>query len=780
MTKFIFDLQRFDDTTIYLFMIEGKLYTGATNGITEGATEITKNDSGYYELTAGEYTVAAGATIELDVPLVVTGAVTLNLKGTSSNKVNIQEASSFTDSNLGALISVASGGNLTINGNSSASYNKITASSVTSVLKSEGTVSTKLATFQNDATDGVGITNSGSLTITSGTIQGKKYGVEVTDSGSLSTTGGTIKTADTTGTASLHLNGENVSVTFGGGYLGNSSYTNTALLIDKAKEVTVSKGTFYGQTSDSSTVSIGNNSNSGATVTISGGTFNGNVTNSTITGGTFKSTTATYTGSTISGGTFSSQLSNVTTYKLTLNGTTTYYTSQDEYNTKLATAYFSSGTGDDIKYYTTLANVNSNVTVGETVKLLKDFTQTSSYIPVAKSWTLDLNGNKLESTSTNKYLFWVKTSDTTFTVTDTSTNKNGSIVTGANQTSAAVIVADSSKFVLANGTISSQSVGVKAQGGSTFEMTGGTITSTNNGVVTTDGSGSTATISGGSITSSEGNGVLNSGGGTLTVSGTAQITGETGVYNNSGTLTMSGGTITGSTNSVINYGTLTMTDGTIATTATTYTSGDNTYGSTGIYNTGTATVSGGTVGSLDKTSMGVYNFSSGTITVSGSAKVLGNHGINSNTGTITVNDNANVEGNNVGIAGTGGVNVTVNGGEVKGTNLAAVQLGENNANYLNKNDSLTMKGGKLSGNSGVNLFNGGESFTMTGGTIETTTFAVSNNGNSWNQDATIKITGGTLTSTGGDAPAIYHAGAGTTTIEGGTITGATGIEVRAG
>ena len=98
MSKFIFDLQRFDDTTTYLFMIEGKLYTGATNGITEGATEITKNDSGYYELTAGEYTVAAGATIELDVPLVVTGAVTLNLKGTSSNKVNIQEASGFTDS----------------------------------------------------------------------------------------------------------------------------------------------------------------------------------------------------------------------------------------------------------------------------------------------------------------------------------------------------------------------------------------------------------------------------------------------------------------------------------------------------------------------------------------------------------------------------------------------------------------------------------------------------------------------------------------------------------
>ena len=77
---------------------------------------------------------------------------------------------------------------------------------------------------------------------------------------------------------------------------------------------------------------------------------------------------------------------------------------------------------------------------------------------------------------------------------------------------------------------------------------------------------------------------------------------------------------------------------------------------------------------------------------------------------------------------------------------------------------------------GIALFDEA-TLTMSAGTINAHSFGVSNNGNGTNQ--TITVSGGTITSE--TAAAIYHAGLGTTTISGATtLTGTTGIEIRAG
>lgn len=82
------------------------------------------------------------------------------------------------------------------------------------------------------------------------------------------------------------------------------------------------------------------------------------------------------------------------------------------------------------------------------------------------------------------------------------------------------------------------------------------------------------------------------------------------------------------------------------------------------------------------------------------------------------------------------------------------------------------------GHFGVGLYEGGD-FTMTGGKIEAGWFAVSGNGNYQSANSVIEIQGGELISQADYA--IYLPQAGTTTVSGGTITGACGgIGVRSG
>ena len=101
---------------------------------------------------------------------------------------------------------------------------------------------------------------------------------------------------------------------------------------------------------------------------------------------------------------------------------------------------------------------------------------------------------------------------------------------------------------------------------------------------------------------------------------------------------------------------------------------------------------------------------------------------------------------------------------------------------LNDGATLTMQGGTLNAGSagaGIGLWEGA-SFTMTGGDITTGSFGVFNNG--MVQDATtMAISGGTVTSTNGDACAVYQAGPGALTLSGtAVISGPDAVEVRAG
>ena len=101
---------------------------------------------------------------------------------------------------------------------------------------------------------------------------------------------------------------------------------------------------------------------------------------------------------------------------------------------------------------------------------------------------------------------------------------------------------------------------------------------------------------------------------------------------------------------------------------------------------------------------------------------------------------------------------------------------------LNDGATLTMQGGTLNAGSagaGIGLWEGA-SFTMTGGDITTGSFGVFNNG--MVQDATtMAISGGTVTSTNGNACAVYQAGPGALTLSGtAVISGPDAVEVRAG
>ena len=107
---------------------------------------------------------------------------------------------------------------------------------------------------------------------------------------------------------------------------------------------------------------------------------------------------------------------------------------------------------------------------------------------------------------------------------------------------------------------------------------------------------------------------------------------------------------------------------------------------------------------------------------------------------------------------------------------------EYTAIVLNDGATLSMQGGAVNAGSegaGVGLWDGA-SFTMTGGDITTGSFGVFNNGNV--ADATtMAISGGTVTSTNGDACAVYQAGLGSLTLSGtAVISGPDAVEVRAG
>lgn len=112
--------------------------------------------------------------------------------------------------------------------------------------------------------------------------------------------------------------------------------------------------------------------------------------------------------------------------------------------------------------------------------------------------------------------------------------------------------------------------------------------------------------------------------------------------------------------------------------------------------------------------------------------------------------------------------VTVNGGDIQGRNASAA---------IARKSKLTLNDGTLDGS--VITEYEGATFVMNGGTVQTTgsDIAIMGNAEEGHGDVTIMINGGTVTS---DATAVYLPQSGTTTIKGGSITGAAGIEIKSG
>lgn len=112
--------------------------------------------------------------------------------------------------------------------------------------------------------------------------------------------------------------------------------------------------------------------------------------------------------------------------------------------------------------------------------------------------------------------------------------------------------------------------------------------------------------------------------------------------------------------------------------------------------------------------------------------------------------------------------VTVNGGEIQGRDASAA---------VARKSKFTLNEGALDGS--VITEYEGATFVMNGGSVKTagSDIAIMGNAEEGHGGVRIVINGGTITS---DATAMYLPQSGTTTIKGGSITGAAGIEIKSG
>ncbi len=180
---------------------------------------------------------------------------------------------------------------------------------------------------------------------------------------------------------------------------------------------------------------------------------------------------------------------------------------------------------DDDVVYTSLPEAISEADEGETVQLLSD-SSLSSKLTVAKSMTIDLNGNTIDGTvSTSGALISVSNSSVELVIEDTSEDGSG-VIDGTNTAMASAINISAGSVEFKSGTITqtgTSGYGVFISGG-TFSMTG------DDAVIDL---GSTA-----------GYGVFVSGGSFYMEAGTITNVKTTGVQaQGSSTVVLSGGTI---------------------------------------------------------------------------------------------------------------------------------------------------------------------------------------------------------------------------------------------
>ena len=306
-------------------------------------------------------------------------------------------------------------------------------------------------------------------------------------------------------------------------------------------------------------------------------------------------------------------------------------------------------------------------------------------------------------------------------------------------------------LTISGGKISVIGCAVDNDNNATLTITGGEILGTGKDEYTIWNEG-TLTISGGAISATGANGyAVYNNTGTVTISGgeiSATSSSSIAVFNHSsGDLTISGGTISakGDGNIAVinaNSGNLTISGGTILSTD----AGGVNCGA--VVNNGTTTISGGDISVSGTGGSAVYN-GNGTTTINDgtiSATGTGGYAVFNENGTTTINKgNISATGNSGCAVGNDIGELIINGGDISAT--------VNGTFAIFNNSKVTINGGKISGSGTGTLMSfkcmilNAAFFDMKGGTIECT----SDYGNTICNIRKIEISGGTVTSKGGEA-----------------------------
>ena len=197
--------------------------------------------------------------------------------------------------------------------------------------------------------------------------------------------------------------------------------------------------------------------------------------------------------------------------------------------------------------YDTLAQAVEKANDGDTIVVLKDCTL-STVISINKSITIDLAGHSI--TANTAGCFVVTADDKTFTIEDSSVDKNGSI--SAEYSRSNLIEVPAGELVVKGGNLSNNWYVIYVYKSGKVTIKDGTLTSRVACAVSTNGSAAGSDnysadavidIQGGKLVSVSDVGIYLPAG-TLYISG-GDIEGDTAVYSKSGTTIITGGTIRG-------------------------------------------------------------------------------------------------------------------------------------------------------------------------------------------------------------------------------------------
>ena len=737
--------------------IEGISETGVMGG--NGTTTISKGlitGSSYgvrVMNTTGVLTVNGGTITGSQIGIYSQNASTINVLGGYISSTDISEN---TNSGLYHSGDVAT---ITVSGGTITGYNGIYNNPVTIT---GGFVSGTVA-------NGIYKSN-GNLTVTGGTVTGATKGINIDGTGTLtmgensgtpSTTIPLIRATNTSNAYGVYIGNASAIYNFYDGKVTSASGTGKSIsysgTINKPNTYYVKKTTDGGVetailsneyrvtleagTGVSSLTASGWTGSPGTTISkiINAGTniSLSDITVSYTTGYNGSTWTKTSGSGTVSGNTFTVGGSNAT---LTITGIGSTY--KVKFASGNASCTLSTATYSDI-----------DASFGENIS--------SSAIanPTCSGYEFDgwaLSGNK--NTDTAKYgttnnptTAWVDGNKGTY-FKDLSTTNNGTVTLTARWISPNYKNTTTNNYyetlnAALNAVQSNQTI--KVLKGIT-ETTDSTLTASKVGV-TLDLNGNTTTLSGKTLYNSGSLNVTDTGSG-----GVLSGTGNPVINSSTGTLTVTSGTITGTQNAISSTtGVLTINGGYIKSTATTGnydgiykngTTGSVTISSgtiigyrAGIYNNNNAPISvtGGTVTGK----IGIYNYSSGSVTINGTnAKVEGTsgNGITGESGTITVTK--------------GTVTGSTNGIIISSTGKAVVNGGYVSSSSTNNNDGIIAYGtsntvissGTVIGNRAGVYNDGAGTVTISGGSVSGTTVGLMNRNN-----GIVNITGGTISGANG-------------------------------